>query len=67
MRFVESIRSKLLPIAPYLLQGLWVMPILLTLFDELGLHRIYYGFLLFSHGFAESIALTTGEIGQLSR
>ena len=43
------------------------MTVLFTACNEQRLHLINDGFLLFSHGFTQCIALPTGKIGQLSR
>ena len=67
MRLIEGIRSKIFPVAPYLLQDGRVVSILLATLDELGLHGIYDFYLFLTHGLTQGITLTTGEVGQLSR
>ena len=66
MTFVEGIGGKLLPVAPYLLQHLGVMTVLHSSLYELGLHGIHDILFLLTHGFAQSIALAAGEVGQQS-
>ena len=55
MRLVEGVGSKLLPVAPYLLQHLRVVAVLLSLLDELRLHRIYDSLFLLTHRLTKGI------------
>ena len=66
MTLVEGIGSKFLPVAPYLLKYGRIVSIFLSALDKFRFHGIYDGLLLLSHGLTQSIALTAGEIGQLS-
>ena len=64
---VEGVGSKLLPVAPNLVEYLGVVPVLLSALDELGLHLVYDVLLLLTHGLTQGVRLTTGEVGQLAR
>jgi len=66
MRLVEGVGSKLLPVAPYLLQHLRVVAVLLSLLDKLRLHRIYDGLFLLTHRLTQGIRLASGEAGKLT-
>ena len=66
MRFVESIGSKLFPVAPNFLKNGRIMTIFLTLLDELRLHRIYNILLLLTHRLTQGIRLTTSKVGKLT-
>ena len=50
----------------YLLQYLRVVPVLLTLLDELRLHRINDGLFLLTHRLTQGITLASGKASQLS-
>ena len=67
MRLIERIGSERLPIAPYLLEHLWIVTILYTTINELWLHRIDDILFLLTHRLTQRIALTTGKIGQETR
>ena len=66
VRFVESIRSKFLPVAPDLLQDLRIVSVLRALLEKLRLHRVDDGLFLLTHGLTQGITLTTSEVGQLT-
>ena len=66
MRLVKGVGSKFLPVAPYLLQHLRVVAVLLSLLDELRLHRIYDSLFLLTHRLTQRIRLTSGEARQLT-
>ena len=66
MRLVECIGGEGFPVAPDLLQHLRVIAILLSSFNELRLHLFNDGLLLLSHGLAQLVALTAGEVGEQS-
>ena len=55
MALVEGIGGKLLPVAPYLVENLRIVTILLTSFDELGLHLVYDILLLLTHRLTQGI------------
>ena len=67
VRLVEGVRSKLLPVGPYLRQHLRVMAVGLSARNKLRLHGINDVFFLLTHGLTQGIALATGEVGKLSR
>ena len=65
MTLIESIRSELLPVGPYLLQHLRVVSVFLSALDELRSHGVNDVFFLLSHRLAQSVTLTTGEVSKL--
>ena len=67
MRLVEGVGCELLPVAPYLLEHLRVVSVLLSALDELWLHGINDGFLLLTHRLTQCVGLATGEVGELAR
>ncbi len=67
MRLVEGVGGELLPVAPYLVEHLRVVAVLLAALDELGLHGVDYVLLLLTHGLAQRIALASCETRQLTR
>ena len=64
MRLVERIGSKSLPVAPNLLENLWIVTILLAALNELRLHCIYDVLFLLTHRLTKSVTLTSCEVGQ---
>ena len=66
MRLVEGIGGEFFPIAPYLLEHLRVVTVLLSLLDELRFHRVYNVLLLLTHRLTKGITLTSGEVCQLA-
>ena len=66
MRLVEGIGGKLLPVCPDLVKHLLVVSVFLTAFNELRLHGIYDVLFLLTHRLTERVALTTGEVSQLT-
>ena len=67
MRLVEGIGCERLPVAPYLVADLLVVPALLTAVDELGLHFVQHVALLLTHGLTQRIGLAAREPGELLR
>ena len=67
VRLVESVRSKLLPVGPYLLKYFRVVSVLLSPLNEFWLHCINNGLLLLTHSLTQSIRFASGEVGKLSR
>ena len=65
VRFVERIRSELLPVLPYLLQHLLRVPVLLSALDELSIQRLENVYLLLTHRFTELVRLTFRETRHL--
>ena len=66
MTLIESIRSELLPVSPYLLQHLRVVAVFLSAFYKHRLHLVNDGLLLLTHRLTKGVALTSGEVGKLS-
>ena len=66
VRLVEGVGGKLLPVAPDLLEHSRIVAVLLSLLDELRLHRIYDSLLLLTHRLTEGIRLASGEACQLA-
>ena len=64
MRLVEGIGSKLLPVAPYLIQHIGVISSLLTAIDEERLHLVNDSLLLLTHSLTQGIRLTSGKACQ---
>ena len=67
MRLVEGVGGKLLPVGPDLLQNLRIVSVLHAAIDKLRLHGVNDILLLLTHGLTQGVALTTGEVGQLTR
>ena len=66
VRLIEGVGSKFLPIGPNLIKHLRVVPIFLASLDKQGVHLVYNGFLLLTHGLTQRIALTTSESCKLT-
>ena len=66
VRLVEGVGCKLLPVAPDFLEHSRIVAVLLSLLDELRLHRIYDSLLLLTHRLTEGIRLASGEACQLA-
>ena len=66
MRLVERIGCELLPVCPDLIQHLGVVAILFTALNEFRLHGVDNILFLLTHSLTQRIALTTGEVGQLT-
>ena len=49
MRLIEGVTGKLLPVTPYLLQYLRIVPISLSLLDELRFHLVNDSLLFLTH------------------
>ena len=64
VRFVERVRSELLPFTPYVLQYLRIVSVGLATGHELVFERRQHGNLFLTHGLAELIALAAGEVSQ---
>ena len=64
---VEGVRSKLLPVGPYLLEHLRVVSVFLSALDKLRLHGVNDVLLLLTHGLTQGVALASGEVGKLTR
>ena len=64
MTLVEGIACECFPVAPDLVENLWVVAVLLSAFNELGLHGVNDVLFLLTHGLSQGVAFTSGEVGQ---
>ena len=65
VRFVEGVLGEGLPVRPHFFAHFLVEPLRGGAFEELALHLVQRGPVLFAHGLAQDVGIALGEAGEL--